>query len=198
MKFPAVIQKLIEELCAWPSVGPKTAERYVFWLIQQSPERLKFLAEQLASLPQIITKCQSCRALTSSNPCEVCADATRCQDQLCLIANTRDLAAVENLGQYRGRYFVLGQKMDVINAVGPASEDLRLLLNQITGRNITEVILALDPDLTGETTALYLQKILKKYKLKISRLAQGLPSGTTLEYADQQTLSQAFNHRYFL
>lgn len=195
MKLPSILQQLIDELCHWPAVGPKTAERYVWWLISQPAERLRALADNLYALPQTIAACLNCGFISNTNPCSICADSDRQTDQLCLVANSRDLLIIEDTGQYRGRYLVLGQKLDSLVGVNPEQLNLRPLLQKLANQTVKEIILAFDPDLAGETTALYLQKILKSYNLTISRLAQGLPTGATLEYADQNTLANAFKNR---
>ncbi|MFA5109037.1 MAG: recombination mediator RecR [Patescibacteria group bacterium] len=194
MKYPAAIQNLIEKFSELPSVGPKTAERYVFYLLKQTDEKLKNLATAIGELKEKTTLCHSCLAIAEKNPCLICADKNRRTEILCLVENTRDLAAIESTRQYDGRYFVLGGLINTIDEVRPEDLNIDKLVKKIKSDNIKEIILALNFTLEGETTALYLTKILKDH-LKITRLAKGLPAGSDLEYADEITLTNALKNR---
>lgn len=197
MKFPASIQKLIELFAQLPTVGPKTAERYVFYLLKQSPAKLQELADSIIALPQQITTCQQCLAITASNPCYICADQQRKNGQICIVADTRDMLAIEETGQFYGLYHVLGTVINTINNATPDELKLDKLIERIEQASIKEIIIALDPDLAGETTSLYLTKLLKQYNLDliITRIAKGLPTGASVEYADQTTLGNALKFR---
>jgi recombination protein RecR len=195
MKYPAAIQNLINELSGLPSVGPKTAERYVFHLLKQSGEKLKTLATAINELKSKTTVCQTCFALSENNPCPICADQNRQTDLLCVVENTQDLSALEATGQYHGRYFVLDGLLNTINEVRPEDLNIDKLLKKIRTDKIKEIILALNFTLEGETTALYLNKILKNH-LQVTRLAKGLPAGSDLEYADELTLASALKNRH--
>ena len=194
MKYPAAIQSLIDQLSALPSVGPKTAERYVFYWLKQSPEKLKNLATAISELQEKTTVCHICGTITEKNPCPICTDPNRSAGILCLVENTQDLAAIEATKQYDGRYFVLGGLINTINEVKPEDLNIQKLLTRIKAGDIKEIILALNFTLEGETTALYLTKILKDH-LKITHLAKGLPAGSDLEYADELTLGNALKYR---
>jgi recombination protein RecR len=194
MKYPAAIQNLIDQLSSLPSVGPKTAERYVFYWLKQSPEKLKNLATAISELQEKTTVCHICGTITEKNPCAICADPNRRTGILCLVENTQDLAAIEATKQYDGRYFVLGGLINTINEVKPEDLNIQKLLTRIKTGDIKEIILALNFTLEGETTTLYLTKILKD-RLKITRLAKGLPAGSDLEYADELTLGNALKYR---
>jgi recombination protein RecR len=194
MKYPSAIQNLIEKLSELPSVGPKTAERYVFYLLKQADEKLKNLAAAIGELREKTTLCQSCLSIAEKNPCPICADKNRRSEILCLVENTRDLAALESTRQYDGHYFVLGGLINTIDEVRPEDLNIDKLVKKIKNDNIKEIILALNFTLEGETTALYLTKILKGH-LKITRLAKGLPAGSDLEYADEITLTNALKNR---
>ena len=195
MRFPASIQKLIDEFSKLPTVGPKTAERYVFYLLKQNPENLQALALAIAELKEKTTTCQSCFAIAESNPCNICTDSKRVRDQLCVVADSRDYLTIEATGSYLGRYFILGGELNQIEGVGPEQLNIKQLIEKLKDKSIKETILALDPTIEGETTVLYLTKLLKPLGLKITRLAKGLPMGADLEYVDELTLSNALKYR---
>jgi len=194
MKYPAAIQNLIEKLSTLPSVGPKTAERYVFYLLKQQKEKLADLATALKELQEKTTVCRTCLAISETDPCSICTDKTRRTGLLCVVENTQDLAALEATRQYDGYYFVLGGLINTINEVKPEDLNIKKLIDRIKTGEIKEIILALNFTLEGETTALYLTKILKDH-VKITRLAKGLPAGSNLEYADELTLGSALKNR---
>lgn len=194
MRYPQAIQNLIEKLSSLPSVGPKTAERYVFYLLRQSDETLENLASSIKELKTKTTICSSCQAITENTPCSICQDNNRSQDILCVVENTQDLLTIEATKQYSGKYFVLGGLINTINDVKPEDLNIAKLAKRIKDDKIKEIILALNFTLEGETTSLYLNKILKDH-LKITHLAKGLPAGSDLEYADETTLASALKYR---
>jgi recombination protein RecR len=194
MRYPAAIQNLIEKFSALPSVGPKTAERYVFHLLKQPREKLENLAAAIKELQDKTTVCRTCLALSENNPCLICADKNRRASTLCVVENTQDLAALEATKQYDGQYFVLGGLINTINEVKPEDLNIKKLVDRIKAGEIKEIILALNFTLEGETTALYLTKIFRD-RVKITRLAKGLPAGSDLEYADELTLGSALKNR---
>lgn len=194
MRYPQAIQNLIEKLSHLPSVGPKTAERYVFYLWRQSEENLNALAEAIKNLKTQTTLCSTCGAITETNPCTICNDQNRLKDIICVVENTQDLLALETTKQYSGKYFVLGGLINTINEVSPEDLPIKKLIKRIKDDEIKEIILALNFTLEGETTSLYLNKLLKDH-LKITRLAKGLPAGSDLEYADEMTISSALKYR---
>lgn len=183
------------ELTRWPSVGPKTAERYVFYLLNQSPERLQRLAQSIAELKEKIIICRNCGAVSETNPCFICKNKQRNQALLCIVANTRDMLSIESTGIFNGRYHILGGVINAINKIGPEKLNIKSLQNKIENNNIKEIIIALSPNMEGEGTAIYLNKLLKSNDLKITRIARGLPSGSELEYADEMTLGNALKFR---
>jgi recombination protein RecR len=195
MRFPASIQNLIDEFSRLPTVGPKTAERFVFYLLNQNSADLKKFAEALAVLKDNITVCRSCFAISGSDPCPICADTKRDKNVLCLVADTRDQLAVESTGQYHGTYFILGGEINAIEGIGPDKLHIQPLLEKIKTAKPKEIIMALDPTIEGETTVLYLIKLLKPLGVKMTRLAKGLPMGADLEYVDELTLSNALKYR---
>lgn len=194
MRYPKAIQNLIDKLSLLPSVGPKTAERYAFFLFQQEEAKLAELARAIAEIKKETTICKSCLAVAEASPCSICADANRNQATVCVVENIQDLVAIEATKQYSGRYFVLGGLIDTISSIGPENLNITKLATLVQTGQVKELILALNFTLEGETTALYLNKTFRD-KLKITRLAKGLPAGSDLEYADQTTLSSALTNR---
>lgn len=194
MKYPKAIQNLIEQFSNLPSVGPKTAERYVFYLLKQSQEKLQNLAKTISELKENITICEKCLMISETKICPICQDQNRRPDVLCIVSNTQDLLNIESTRQYEGKYFVLGGLINTIEDIGPNSLPIDKLIKIIKENKVQEIILALNFTLEGETTALYLNKILKDH-LKITRLAKGLPAGSDLEYADELTLGSALKYR---
>jgi recombination protein RecR len=194
MRYPKALQNLIDRLAILPSVGQKTAERYAFHLLNQSEERLDALALAIKELKQKTTVCHSCLAISEASPCAICADANRNRSSLCVVENSQDLNAIESTKQFNGLYFVLGGLINTIEDVGPETLNINKLIKRLQMDEVKELILALNFTLEGETTALYLGKILKN-RIKITRLAKGLPAGSDLEYADETTLSSALKFR---
>jgi recombination protein RecR len=194
MKYPRAIQNLIERLSALPSVGPKTAERYVFYLLKQSSEKLQSLAQAIGELKAGVTICKQCLMISESEICSICQDQNRRSDILCIVSSTQDLLTIEATKQFEGKFFVLGSLINTIEDIGPDSLPIDKLIKVIKETKVQEIILALNFTLEGETTAMYLNKILKDH-LKITRLAKGLPAGSDLEYADELTLGSALKYR---
>lgn len=195
MKYPASIQKLIEYFSKLPTVGPKTAERYVFYLLQQNDEELQKFAQSVAELKKKITICRYCGAVTEKNPCDICSDGGRDNKIICVVANTREMIAVEETDTFKGVYHILGGLINTVEEIKP--EDLRIksLVEKIKNQKTSEVIIALNPTMEGEATSLYISKILSHLNIKITRIAKGLPMGSDIEYADQHTLANALKYR---
>jgi len=194
MRYPKAIQILIEKFSELPSVGPKTAERYVFHLLRQGEEKLQTFASALLELKAKTTVCHICQTIAETDPCSICSDQSRATDILCIVENIQDLLTLEATKQFTGQYFVLGGLINTINEVKPEDLNIAKLVKRIKAGQIKEIILALNFTLEGETTALYLNKILRDH-LKITRLAKGLPAGSDLEYADETTLASALKYR---
>ncbi|MFH1232679.1 MAG: recombination mediator RecR [Patescibacteria group bacterium] len=198
MFFPSSIQKLIDCFSKLPTVGHKTAERYAFFLLKQDSVWLQQFAQSISELKEKTTVCQTCMAISETNPCLICINNQRNKEQLCVIADFRDMLALEATKQYHGLYFVLGGLINTIETIGPEQLNIKQLINYLKNKQIKEIIIALSPNLEGETTILYLAKLLKQLNLeqiKITRLVRGLSSGTELEYADEITLSNALKYR---
>ncbi|MCK4553708.1 recombination protein RecR [Candidatus Parcubacteria bacterium] len=196
--FPSSIQNLINHFSQLPTVGPKTAERYVFYLLKQSPEELQKFAQTIAELKEKTTVCQTCFAIAEANPCLICSDQKRNQAIICVVADTRDMLTIEATKQYNGLYHILGGTINAIESIKPEQLNIKQLIVRVKQNGIKEIILALNPDLEGETTAMYLAKLLKSLNIKITRLAKGLPMGADLEYADEITLTNALKYRIVL
>ena len=195
MKYPLAIQNLIDQFSRLPSVGPKTAQRYVFYLLKQPAEELQKLAQFIAELKEKTITCSRCLSLAEFNPCPICSDKKRQPDIICVVASTQDMLTLESTKQYYGLYHILGGLINTIEEIKPEQLNLKQLISRLEKDGIKEIILALNPTLEGETTVLYLVKLLKPYKIKITRLAKGLPTGADLEYADEITLSNALKYR---
>jgi recombination protein RecR len=197
MKYPASIQRLINILTALPSVGPKTAERYVFSLLKWKGEDLDRLEAGLRALRSSVTTCSACLSYAETDPCPICSDSKREKDKLLIVADSRSLSAIESTNQYGGLFFVLGGEIDTIEDIRPDQLNVKQLAARLQENGIKEIILALNPTIEGETTSLYLNKLVKQSfpGIKVSRLARGLPMGADVEYADEITLSNALKFR---
>jgi len=190
------IQNLINRFAKLPSIGPKTAERLVFYLLKRPPEDLELLAKAIIETKNTVKLCQNCFNFSENSPCPICADSRRDTTQICVVSKPQDINALEKTGFFKGLYHVLGGQINPIENSFP--DDLRFnqLLKRIKEQNVTEIILALNPDMEGETTSLYLIKALKQFpNVKITRLARGLPMGADVEYADEVTLENALSGR---
>ncbi len=194
MNYPKSIEKLIKIFSQLPSVGPKTAERYVFFLLNHSQKELLGLSENIKDLKDNIKNCSRCRTFTEKDPCLICEDKNRNNQTICLVENTQDLWAIEETKQFTGKYFVLGRLIDPISNINPEDLPIKQFLDLIKKENIKEIIIALNFTLEGEGTTLYLKKYFSD-TIKITRLAKGLPLGSDLEYADSLTLKNALKYR---
>jgi len=198
-RFPLVIQNLTDSFSRLPGVGPKTALRFVFYLLRQKQEdNIKF-AKAIEMLGSSIATCQVCQNFSEKNPCAICSDRNRDQSVICVVAEHQDLPVIENTGEYRGAYHILGGVLDPLHGITPDQLKIKELIYRVQNNNIKEIVLALNPDLEGETTILYLTKLIKSFDknsiIKITRLARGLPIGCDLEYADEVTVSDALKGR---
>lgn len=196
-KYPASIANLINQFSKMPGLGPKSAERLVFYLLKKSPDDLKNLAQNIENLKKEIQICQTCYNYSLKNPCEICSDKRRDHYIICVVALPQDLAVIENTAEYQGIYHVLGGVLNAVEGITPDKLKIKELLGRLKSSKIKikEVILAFNPDLEGESTTLYLTRQLKPYKIKITRLAKGLPTGADLEYADAITITDALKGR---
>jgi recombination protein RecR len=195
-RHPQIIKQLIDHFAALPSIGPKTAERLVFYLLKQTDTQLNSFAQALSLLKQNVTVCQNCFIFSENSPCSICQDQRRNKTLLCVVEKPQDTMAIEKTDNFDGVYHVLGGTIDPLEGITPDTLTINQLVSRIKKDNVSEVVLALSSNMSGETTMLYLTKLLKgQFSIKITRLAQGLPSGSDLEYADEVTLSSAFRGR---
>ncbi len=193
--LPQSIKSLIEQFSQLPGIGPKTAERFVFYLLKKNPEEIKKFAEAIGQLKDKIKICSICQNYSEQDPCLICSDKNRDQTIICVVAEPTDLAAIEKTGEFKGVYHILGGVLNPLDNITPDKLKINELVERIKKNRPKEIILGLNPDIEGETTALYLNKILKTLDVKVTRLAKGLPMGSDLAYADQATLASALNNR---
>jgi recombination protein RecR len=194
-KFPLPIQAAQAAFQKLPGVGPKTALRYVFQTLRLSADERLQMVRALQSLDKV-RRCDRCFTYTEQSPCDICTDTTRSDTTLCVVAESRDIATMEATGIYRSRYFVLGGVLNPVDGQTPDKLNVRALAERLkTDPAIQEIILAFSPDVHGETTILYLARLLKPLNKKITRLARGLPMGADIEYADEVTLASALQGR---
>jgi len=190
------IKNLIDEFNKLPGIGPKTAERLVFYLLNQPKSELDKFGQALQHLKDKVLTCSQCQNFSETDPCRICGNSKRSLGVICVVATPQDLLAIEKIGDYQGVYHVLGGTIDPLEGITPDRLKIKELLARISKDNVKEIILALNPDLPGETTMLYLAKVIKQFRgVKITRLARGLPIGSNIEYADEITLSSALKGR---
>lgn len=193
--FPQPLKDLIEAFRKFPGIGEKSAQRFAFYLLRQPPEQVKNLAQRIASLQEHITVCQICGMIDETSPCRFDRDKNRDGSTICVVAETLDALVIENSGEYKGRYHVLGGVLNPLEGVTPEKLNIASLLERVKRDKPREIIIATNPDLEGETTALHLKKALAPFKVKVTRLGRGLPMGASLEYADEVTIASALRGR---
>jgi len=193
--FSGALQDLVDELAALPGIGPKGASRIAFHFLSTSTGDVDRLVEALNRVKQRVRFCQRCFNVAEGQHCVICEDPRRDQSLICVVEEAKDVVAVERTREYRGVYHVLGGAIDPMDGIGPDNLHIRELLARLADGSVKEVILATDPDIEGEATATYLARALKKLEIPVSRLASGLPVGGDLEYADEVTISRAFEAR---
>ncbi len=193
--YEGVVQDLIDELARLPGVGPKGAQRIAFHLLDADPVDVKRLAQVLTEVKDKVRFCSICGNVAEDEQCRVCRDPRRDLSLLCVVEESKDVVAIERTREFRGRYHVLGGAISPIEGIGPDQLRVRELMARLAAEEVTEVILATDPNLEGEATATYLTRLLRPMGLRVTRLASGLPVGGDLEYADEVTLGRAFEGR---
>ncbi len=189
------INKLIQEFNRLPGIGPKSAQRLTYHLLRAPEEQLRLLAETILAVKQEITLCSICFNVTDSDPCLLCRSEERDQNKICIVEQPQDILALEHTRIYKGLYHVLHGAISPTEGVGTDDIRIKELLERLKDSQVTEVILATNPNLEGEQTAMYLNKLISPLNIKITRLARGLPFGTELEYADDVTLTRAIEGR---
>jgi recombination protein RecR len=193
--YEGVVQDLIDELGRLPGVGPKSAQRIAFHLLQADPVDVRRLAQVLLEVKEKVRFCSTCGNVAEETECRICRDPRRDRTVLCVVEEPKDVQAVERTREFRGRYHVLGGAISPIEGVGPDDLRVKELMTRLADGSITELIIATDPNLEGEATATYLARLVKPMGLNVTRLASGLPVGGDLEYADEVTLGRAFEGR---
>lgn len=194
--LPYSLQNLITELSRLPSIGPRSAERLAFFLMKQNDLQRTPLADAIRDLTKDIVTCEQCQNIAETSPCKICTDTTRDQNTICVVEEPWDIIAIESTGEFKGMYHVLGGALSPIDNINPEDLKIKELITR-TERNetLSEIILATNPSLEGEATAMYITKLLKPKEIHITRIAHGLPVGSDLEYADQVTIGKALEGR---
>ncbi|MDD1631516.1 MAG: recombination mediator RecR [Methylococcaceae bacterium] len=195
MQKKGLLGQLIQNLCCLPGVGPKTAQRMAFYLLQRDRNGAKTLAETLLHAIDNIGHCQQCRTLTEHSLCEICADNSRDNALICIVESPADVWIVDQATVFKGRYFVLHGRLSPLDGIGPDELGLNLLEQRLATGTIKELILATNSTVEGEATAYFIGEIARKHQVQASRIAHGVPMGGELEFIDSGTLSHAFNGR---
>jgi len=189
------ISRLVKELARLPGIGEETAQRLAFHVLEAGPEYAQSLAEAVVGVVRDVRCCSVCQTLTEHDPCGICADDRRDPRLICVVEQVPDLLAIERTREFRGRYHVLHGALSPLDGVGPSDLKIKELLIRLEQGPVDELVVATNPDVEGEATALYLQKLLKPHGIRLTRIAQGVPMGGDLEYADQATLARALTGR---
>lgn len=193
--YEGIVQELIDELNRLPGIGPKSAQRIALHIVQNKNFDVSRLAEVLVEAKERVRFCEVCGNISDQDRCGICRDPRRAQDKICVVEEAKDVNAIERTREYRGLYHVLGGAISPIDGIGPDELNIRSLLNRLANSQVGEVIIATDPNLEGDATAVYLTRLLTTLQIPVSRLASGLPVGGDLEYADEVTLGRAFEGR---
>ena len=189
------LQRLLDELGRLPGIGPKSAQRIAYHLLEADAEEARRLARAILELKEQVHFCPVCFSYATGDTCDVCADPSRDRTCICVVSEPRDVAAIERTGSYHGLYHVLGGVISPMDKIGPEQLHVRELLKRLASGEVTEVIVATNPDVEGETTATYLARVIRPLGVRVTRLASGLPVGGDLEYADEVTLGRAIEAR---
>ncbi|UBH13096.1 recombination mediator RecR [Macrococcus armenti] len=195
MHYPAPISKLIDSFMKLPGIGPKTASRLAFHVLDMKEDDVVGFAKALVDVKRELTYCSVCGHITDTDPCYICEDKSRDQSIICVVEETKDVIAMEKMREYKGLYHVLHGAISPMEGVGPEDINVPSLLTRLRDENVQELILATNPNIEGESTAMYIARLVKPIGIKVTRLAHGLPVGGDLEYADEVTLSKAISGR---
>lgn len=195
MRYPLPIQRLLEELERLPGIGPKSAQRIAYWLLTAENADAERLAEAITGVKRAIRFCERCYNFAEKELCEVCSDPEREVHTICVVEEPRDLSAIERTGGYHGVYHVLHGAISPIDGIGPERLKIHELITRLAAEDTSEVVIATNPNVEGETTALYLAKLIKPLGIRVTRIASGLPVGGDLEFADEVTLGRAMEAR---
>lgn len=194
--YAVPIARLIEEFAKMPGIGKRTAERLAYYILKLPREEVAAFADALVCAKEKITFCPICQSLTEAVPCEICADERRDQSLICVVEKPKDVIKIEKTREFKGLYHVLHGLISPMDGIGPEDIRLKELLARVTAGGIREVIMATNPNLEGEATAMYVAKLLKPFDVTVTRLAHGIPVGGDLEYADEVTLTRALEGRH--
>ena len=195
MQIPAPLERLVEEFSRFPGVGRKTAQRLAFRVLSYTPEEARNFAEAIVRVKEQIRPCSSCFIFTDNDPCDICSSSSRERSQLCVVEQANNVLPIEKSGIFHGLYHVLNGAVSPLDGIGPEQLTVPQLRERIRRENIDELILATNPTVQGEATAMFLQHEFEQQVSRITRLARGLPAGGDLEYVDDVTLSEAFSGR---
>lgn len=194
-QYPAPLARLINELSKLPGIGGKTAQRLAFHILSMDEKEVSGIADAMVSAKKKMKYCSVCGNLTEEDPCAICTDKTRRQDVICVVENPKDVIAMERIKEFDGLYHVLHGVISPMEGIGPEDINLKQLIVRLQNSNVNEVIVATNPNIEGEATAMYIARLLKPSGIKISRIANGIPVGGDLEYADEVTLLKAMEGR---
>lgn len=195
MSFSASIEKLIEEFEKLPSIGHKTAVRLAFHMLNSSMEECEQFANTIIDTKKNLKYCSICNNITDTDPCSICSNAKRNQEVICVVEDVRDIVQIEKTHEYNGVYHVLNGVISPMNGIGPNDIKLKELMTRIGSGEVKELILATNPNVEGEATAMYISKLVKPFDIKTTRIAHGIPIGGDLEYVDEVTLAKALENR---
>jgi recombination protein RecR len=197
LKLPTSLEKLINEFSKLPGIGPKSASRLTFYLLKKSDLDISFLADAVTNLKKDVVFCEICHNMSDNSPCSVCADISRDHSMICVVEEPLDAQALDATGVYKGVFHVLGGVLNPLEGIGPDKLNINSLIERIKNSPvlISEVILATNPSLEGETTSMHIQRLIQPLNIKTTRLARGLPIGGDLEYADEITITRAIQNR---
>ena len=193
--YPKQLEILINELTKLPGVGEKSAQRLAFHILDKDEKQVEALAESMLNAKRQLRHCSICGNLTDSDPCKICSDPGRRKDLICVVETPRDLMAMERIRDYNGTYHVLHGVISPMEGIGPEDINLKSLIRRLQNTDCEEVIIATNPTIQGEATAMYISRLLKPAGIKVSRIAHGVPVGSDLEYADEVTLLKSFEGR---
>ncbi|NIQ00873.1 MAG: recombination protein RecR [Nitrospinaceae bacterium] len=195
MKRPAAVKELIEELKRLPGIGQKTAERLSFFLMRGQKEQVERLSRSILNIKEKVILCSNCHGITETDPCDICSDPKRDHHLICVVEEPYDVYVMENMGEFKGEYHVLMGVISPLDGIGPQDLTVDALKTKVGSNGIREVVLATNPDMEGESTAVYIARMLKEADVKVTRIARGLPVGGDIEYADPVTLKKSLEGR---
>jgi len=189
------IEQLAEQFAQLPGIGRKTAQRLALYILKMSRDEVVTMAKALVNVKDKVRYCTICSNITETDPCAICSNTKRDRSLICIVEEPHDVLAIEKTNDYKGLYHVLGGALSPLDGIGPEELKVKELLQRLSTSSIEEIILAMNPNVEGETTTLYLSRLLKPFGIKVTRIARGLPVGSDLEFADEATLSRAFEGR---